>query len=240
MNHPFAGFFYFIDGLRLITQPGLKRFVLVPLFINLLLFLGLFFISKHFFAEFNHWFEHWLPSWLHWLSVILWMVFFIGFFLVVIFTFVTITNLITAPFNSFLAEKVEFYLTGNRIAPRTGMEIIKDIPRLIGRQLAIIGYYLPRALVLLLLFFVPIIQIMAALLWFLFNAWFMTLQHMDYPTDNHQIPLSVVHTKLREKRWASFGFGISVLIFTMIPILNCVSIPAAVAGAVKFWIEENK
>lgn len=240
MNHPIAGFTHFMDGLSLITKPGIKRFVIIPLMINLLLFIGLFFLSKHFFEQFNHWFEHFLPSWLQWLSVILWIAFFIGFFLVLIFTFVTITNIISAPFNSFLAEKVEFYLRGNTIASRTVMEIIKDVPRLIGRQLAIIGYYLPRALVLLLLFFIPIVQVVAALCWFLFNAWFMTLQYVDYPTDNHQIPLSAVHAKLKQKRWASLGFGVGVLVFTMIPILNFISVPAAVAGAVKFWIEENK
>lgn len=240
MNTPISGIDYFIEGFKLITKPGLKRFVVIPLSINIILFISLFFLLKHFVGEFDIWFAQHLPSWLRWLASVLWVLFFLSFILVFVYTFVTLANIISAPFNSLLAEKVELYLTGSIPEPRSLFDNIKDIPRILGRQLSILGYYLPRALCLLILFFVPIAQAFAAPLWFLFNAWFLALTYIDYPTDNHRIPMREVRAWLKERRWVSLGFGVSVLVATMIPVVNFFTIPAAVAAATKFWIEENK
>jgi CysZ protein len=239
MANPVIGMSYLIDGFALISKPGLRRFVIIPLMINILLFAGLFFLLRHFVVEFNLWFASHLPAWLHWLSAVLWILFFISFFIIIVYTFVTFANIISAPFNSFLAEKVELYLTGVIPEDRSLMDNIKDIPRIIGRQLAIIGYYLPRALLLLILFFIPVVQAVAAILSFLFHGWFMTLTYIDYPTDNHRVPMRDVRVWLHQRRWAALGFGVSVLVCSMIPVLNCFVIPAAVAGATKFWVEQN-
>lgn len=240
MNHLHHGVNYLIDGFKLITKSGLKRFVLVPLLINIFLFIGLFFFLKHWVSIFNSWFEHHLPAWLHWLSAILWLLFLISFLLIILYTFVTIANLILAPFNSFLAEKVEFYLTGKIAESRSLADNIKDIPRIVGRQMAILGFYLPKAILLLILFFIPLIQSIAPILWFLFNAWYLALTYIDYPTDNQRVLLRDVRLWLKQRPWLTFGFGMSVLITTMVPILNFFAIPAAVAGATKLWIDENK
>ena len=239
MNNPLLGLNYLIDGFVLITQPGLKRFVMIPLIINLILFMGLFFLLRYFVSEFNVWFAHHLPAWLHWLSTVIWFLFFISFFIIIIYTFVTLANLVSAPFNSFLAEKVELYLTGRVPEERSLLDNLKDIPRIMRRQLAILGYYLPRALLILILFFIPIVQAFAAILSFLFHAWFMTLTYLDYPSDNHRVPMQDVKTWMRQRRWLSLGFGVSVLVVSMIPIVNCFAIPAAVAGATKYWVTSN-
>jgi CysZ protein len=239
MNHPVSGVHYLITGFRLISQSGLRRYVAIPLCINMLLFIGLFFLIRHYMSEFNLWFTHFLPTWLHWLSTVLWLLFFISFFLIFIYTFVTVANLISAPFNSLLAEKVEFFLTG-RVPKQTSLfENINDVPRIVGRQLAILGYYLPRAIFLLVLFFIPLVQTIAPILWFLFNAWYMTLTYIDYPTDNHRIPLSDVRVWIKQRRFTSLGFGVSVLVATMVPVLNFFIVPAAVAAATQFWVEEQ-
>lgn len=239
MNNPITGVQYFINGFKLIAQPGLRRFVAIPLMINIILFTLLFLVLRHYMGEFNLWFEHFLPTWLHWLSGVLWLLFFVSFFLVIIFTFVTIANIVCAPFNTFLAEKVELYLTGKMPEPRTLIENIKDIPRILGRQLGIIGYYIPRALLILILFLIPVVHLIAVVLWFLFNAWVMTMTYIDYPTDNHRVPFKEVRDWMRQKRYVSLGFGISVMVASMIPILNFFTIPAAVAGATQFWIKES-
>jgi len=240
MNNLVLGAKYLFDGFGLITKPGLRRFVIIPLLINIGLFIGFFFLMRYFVIEFNAWFANHLPHWLQWLSFVLWALFFIGFFAIFIFTFVTVANLVSAPFNSFLAEKVELYLTGKIPEDRSLLDNIKDIPRILGRQLSIIGYYIPRALLILVLFFVPVIQAIAALLSFLFHAWVMTLTYVDYPTDNNRIPIREVRDHMQLRRWSSLGFGASILICSMIPIVNCFTIPAAVAGATKFWVEEGR
>jgi len=229
---------YFFNGFKLMWLPGIKRFVIIPLLLNTLLFIGLFLVAQHFVAEVNQWLLHLLPNWLKWLKTIVWLLFFVSFFLAVIYTYVTVANLISAPFNSLLAEKVIFHLTGKTTDNATLTSAIKDIPRICGRQLAIIGYYLPRAIGIGILFFIPIIQVAAAPLWFIFNAWFMALQYIDYPTDIQRTPISKVRTELKKKRWLNLNFGFYVLIASMIPILNLFVMPAAVAGATELWLKE--
>lgn len=234
-----SGASYIWHGFKLLSQPGIKRFVIIPLIINIVLFITLFLVSKHFFAEFSHWLANHLPHWLHWLSSLLWIFFFLGYFLLMLYTFVTLANLVAAPFNSLLAEKVQLYLTGNLHEQRL-IDTIRDIPRILGRQIAILGYYLPRAALLFVLFFIPVVQIIAAVLWFLFHAWFMALQYIDYPTDNNRVPLRIVRLQLKQQRGLSLGFGAAVLGVTMIPIVNFFAIPAAVAGATQLWLEKYK
>ena len=238
MKSRLNGIQYLINGFKLIQQPGLKRYALIPLLINMILFAGLFMYSRHVFGELSLWLLALLPAWLQWIGSILWVLFFIGFFFLMIYTFVTLANLIAAPFNSLLAEKVEYHLTGVERDNQTFLQAVQDTPRIVLRQLALLGYYLPRAAVLIILFFIPVVQLIAPILWFLFHAWLMTLQYVDYPTDNQRIAIKDVQMKLNKKRVLCYTFGSGVMILSMIPIVNFFVMPAAVAGATRMWIEE--
>ena len=239
MTEFFSGVRYFITGFELITKPGIKRYVVIPIIINIILFIGLFLVFRHYVSLFNVWVAAHIPTWLHWLSAILWLLFFMCFFLFFIAAFVAIANLIAAPFNSLLSEAVERYLTGKSLTDRGMLENMKDVPRIIGRQLAVLAYYVPRALILFVLFFIPIIQLISAALWFLFNAWFLTLTYLDYPTDNHRISFRETRRWLTQRRFAGLGLGVSALIASMIPLVNLVAMAAAVAGATQFWLERE-
>lgn len=237
---PLSGFQYLLAGYGLILQPGLRRFVVIPVVINFLFFLGLFFTLKHFIVEFDQWFLGHLPGWLQWLGGFIWLLFFISFAMFFLYAFAALANVVAAPFNSLLAEKVEFYLTGVVPPQQTVLENFKDIPRAIWRQVSIVLYFVPRALVILILFFIPVVNLAAAPLWFVFSAWFMAMQYIDFPTDNHKIPMPRVREWAGSNKWPTLGLGVSILFAMMIPGLNLVTMPAAVAAATKFWIEENR
>ena len=255
------GIYYFLHGFRLLLTPGIKRFVIIPLLLNLLVLVGLFWVASHYMAEANHWLLAFLPRWLHWLNALLWALFGIGFILFLTYTYVTLANLVAAPFNGLLSEKITLHLTTQAyqnvppspfalkpmvLSPKPLylvpglLATVKDTPRLLARQCAIIAYYLPRALGISVLYFIPLLQIVATPLWFLFNAGFMTLQYVDYPSDNQRVPLHQVREKLRSKRALSLSFGICVLLASMVPLLNLLAIPAAVAGATELWWQEYK
>lgn len=238
MNNFISGISYFIDGVRLVFQPGLRRFVILPCLINIILFFILFILLAHYINVFNLWFENHLPNWLQWMGIIVWLVFLGCFILIFLYTFILIANLIAAPFNGLLAEKVELFLTGNKLQNRSLSDTIKDVPRIIGRQLAILVFYLPYAVIIFIFFFVPVIQSIAMVAWFIFNAWFVALMYVDFPTDNHRVSIQEARIRMRRKMWSSLGFGVSVLVAMMIPIFNFIAIPAAVAGATKFWLKE--
>ena len=233
----FSGTHYLWQGFSLITKPKLRLFVVIPLLINFLLFFALIAVSIHYFHAFIAWIDHLLPSWLEWLNGLLWLLLAISLGLVMIFCFTTLANTIGAPFYSVLASKVELYLTNKPVAEDSWSDTIKDIPRTLKREWEKLMYFIPRAILCLILFFVPIIQIAASVIWFLFNAWILAIQYLDYPADNHKISFKAFLAILSKHRMPVLGFGVWITILSFIPIVNCFLLPAAVAGSTAMWID---
>ncbi|BCD84660.1 hypothetical protein PSm6_10670 [Pseudomonas solani] len=103
---------YLGEGLKLILSPGLRLFVLLPLTLNLVLFIALIGFAMQ---QFSGWVEAFmpsLPSWASFLEYLIWPLFVILVLLMVFFSFTMIANIIAAPFNGFLAEKVEVVVRG--------------------------------------------------------------------------------------------------------------------------------
>ena len=233
---------YFFEGFKLIQTKGLKRFVFIPLMVNLLLFaLALYFLFGQI-SDGIVWVVNLIPDWqwLSWLkqglAFIIWPIAVITILLVFGLIFGTLANWIAAPFNGLLAEKVERHLTGQSLGDSGLMDIVKDIPRTFGREFAKLGYYLPRAIGFLLLFF--LLPLIGQILWFLFSAWMMAIQYCDYPFDNHKIPFSRMRHALRQRQSQCYSFGITVSVFSLIPIVNFLVMPVAVCGATAMWVAE--
>jgi len=237
-----SGVSYFIQGFSLITVKGLKRFVFVPLMINLVLFASAFYFLFGEIAIGIQTVLSFIPDWLGWLKegliYVLWPIAVISVLLIFALIFGTLANWIAAPFNGLLAEKVEQHLTGQAIDSSGLGDIIKDLPRTLGREMTKLLYYIPRAIGFLILFF--ILPIFGQILWFLFNGWMMTVQYADYPFDNHKIPFHQMRQRLSERRSLSFSFGIITSIFALIPIVNFIVMPVAICGATAMWVNEYK
>jgi len=231
---------YLGEGLKLILRPGLRLFVLLPLTLNLLLFIALIGFAMR---EFSGWVDAFMPSlpdWASFLEYLIWPLFVALVVLLVFFSFTMIANIIAAPFNGFLAEKVEVVVRGqDDFPPFSWAELVAMVPRTVGRELRKLGYFLPRAAGLLILSFIPVVNLVSTPLWFVFGIWMMAVQYIDYPADNHKLGWNEMLAWLREKRWQSLGFGGSVYLALLIPFVNIVMMPAAVAGATLFWVREG-
>ncbi len=231
---------YLREGLTLILSPGLRLFVLLPLAINLLVFIGLIVVSLQ---QFNGWVEAFMPSlpnWLSFLEYLLWPLFVVLVLLMVFFTFNLVANIIAAPFNGFLAEKVEIVARGQDNFPAfSWRELLAMVPRTLNREMRKLGYFVPRSIALLILSFIPVLNIIAAPLWLLFGVWMMAVQYIDYPADNNKVSWPDMLAWLREKRWQSLGFGGITYLALLIPFVNLLMMPAAVAGATLFWVREG-
>lgn len=235
-----SGPHYLGEGLKLILSPGLRLFVLLPLTLNLVLFIALIGFAMQQFSGWVDAFMPSLPSWASFLEYLIWPLFVILVLLLVFFSFTMIANIIAAPFNGFLAEKVEVVVRGqDDFPPFSWAELTAMVPRTVGRELRKLGYFLPRAIGLLILSFIPGVNLVATPLWFLFGVWMMAVQYIDYPADNHKLGWNEMLAWLREKRWQSLGFGGSVYLALLIPFVNIVMMPAAVAGATLFWVREG-
>lgn len=234
----FTGAGYAFKGLGLITHPGLRRFVMIPLLINVLLFAGAVWYLASEFSELIDWALGELPKWLDVLRYVLWPLFAITISLTLFYTFTLVANIIAAPFNSLLAEKVEAHLTGQPLDQGDGGfgGIIKSIGPTVGSELRKLMYFLVRAIPLLLvLLFVPVI---GQIIWLLFSAWMLAVEYADYPMGNHQMLFPAQREKLAAKRLTSLGFGGVIMGMTMIPVVNFIAMPVAVCGATAMWVRE--
>ena len=61
---PVSGPGYLVEGMKLIIRPGLRRFVLIPLLINILVFSAAIWYGISRFDSFLVWMESRIPSWL--------------------------------------------------------------------------------------------------------------------------------------------------------------------------------
>ncbi len=230
---------YLREGFRLIWHPELRAYVLIPLLINSLFFGGLFVLTLHEIALGIRMAVDWLPDWLDWLSWLMWPLAVLLVLLIVMYTFSSFANLLAAPFNGLLAEKAEELLTGQAVNNKeTVWGALKQSPRTFVKELHKLGFQLRWLLPLLIISFIPVVNLVAPVLWFLFSAWMTAVEYCDYPMDNHRIAFVDVRRRLSARRWKSLGFGGLVTLGNMVPLLNLLLMPAAVCAATLFWVEQ--
>ena len=231
---------YLREGLKLVLSPGLRLFVLLPLAINLILFIALICFAVDQFSGWLNSLMSGMPSWLSFLDFLLWPLFVALLLLMVFFTFTMLANIIAAPFNGFLAEKVEVVVRGTDPFPAfSWAELVAMVPRTLKREVRKLSYFLPRTLGLLILSLIPGLNLIATQLWLLFGVWMMAVQYIDYPADNNKMSWQDMLAWLRAKRWQSLGFGGITYVALLIPFVNLLMMPAAVAGATLFWVRED-
>ncbi|MBF0175756.1 MAG: sulfate transporter CysZ [Magnetococcales bacterium] len=242
-DHPVTGFLYAQRGIRILTKPGLRRFVAVPLLVNCVVFgLGTWYIYQTYRSTIG-WLLDWIPSWLHWLEWVIAPMFVVSLVLVLFFAFTLVANLLGAPFNGLLADRVEQLLSEQATTvPQHGdvKRILKEmLPAILdelGKVLHVVKWMIP-------IFFItaiPGINLLAPLIWTLFTAWFLAVGYLDFPMSNNRLKGREIRERIREKRLTVMGFGVGVLFMSSIPVLNLLAMPAAVAGATALWVEHFK
>ncbi len=233
-----SGAGYLLQGIGLIARPGLRRFVIAPLLINVLVFSVGIAAGVAWFEGFVTWMHARVPGWLHWLDWVLWPLFVLLLLVLVFYAFALVANLIAAPFNSLLAEKVELFLTGRPLNQGGGTaQMLKDLVPTLFDELKKILYALLWAIPFLVLLFIPLV---GPVLWFLYTAWILALQYADYPMGNHGLRFREQRRRLRGRSSLSLGFGAATAGLSLVPVLNFIVMPSAVAGATALWVRELK
>ncbi|CAM3902752.1 sulfate transporter CysZ [Vreelandella rituensis] len=222
-----------LRGTRLVYSRGLRRYVFIPILVNLLVYVSmLHYVITHF----GGWLGGWMamvPAWLDWLSWLIWPLFVLSLVVVVFFTFTLVTHFIAAPFYGFLAAKVEIQATGRQ--PLDDRGLARTAVDAVGRELVKLGYILPRAVLLFIISWIPGLNLFAPLLWALFSAWVMAITYLDYPMDNNKVTFAEMRKRLNGRWWQSLSYGGLVTLITWLPLANLFLIPGAVAGAVLMW-----
>lgn len=223
------GFRYPFRGLRLLLHPRLRAFVWPPVLINTALFAGgLWWAGRSLYdliyAQITQ-----LPEWLSWLAWLIVPLLALAAVLIIFYCFTLVANIIGSPFNGFLAERVEDWAEPETQRPERPWWV--DVLYAPVGELRKLGYFIVRAIPLLILLIIPGLNIIFPLAWAAFGAWMLALQYLDYPLSNHGLLFPVQRRIVRKQPSLTLGFGCGVLVMTVVPGLNFLSMPSAVIGA---------
>ena len=223
-------------GFQLIRQPGIRAYAVMPLIINSVLFASLIWFGYEQFSPIVEMMMSKVPAILGFLRGIIWLIISTFTAIFVFFTFTPIANIVAAPFNALLSEKIETRLSGKSISSKSSF--IKMVRASVLSQLGKLVYILFWSAALLLISFIPLINFAAPFLWVIFGSWMLSLEYLDYPMGNHELDFNQEKQILAARKGLALGYGSSVMVLTSIPLLNFIVMPVAVAGATLLWVEQ--
>jgi CysZ protein len=229
------GIKYFVKGFSLCMNSSLRKFVLLPIIINILVTtIAMYFAFSGAYDLSDYLSNQLLPQWLSFLkwiiSAILWLIICI----VILYSFSSITLLIGSPLYSILAEKTEEILSGKPSQESSFIDIIKDIPHTIGLELLKFCYRIPLLLLNLIFLFVPIV---GPLIIALISSWGCAMDYTSYGFENNKISYKDTRQTLSENKILCTTFGFTVWLMMLVPIINFIIVPVAVCGGTALWFE---
>ncbi|MCC6547467.1 EI24 domain-containing protein [Candidatus Sumerlaeota bacterium] len=229
----------------LLARPRLLALALAPLLINLVVFVSVCTLLTNFFVI--PWFQghdQMTTSTERILDVV--MAFLVGTFLIasILVCAAAISFLLIiplgAPFCSIIAERIEAEMLATRPQLLASLGFWPSVRHSLFEALRRILFVLPLYVILFAIAWVPVIgTITAAVLGFLANAMFLSLDGFSYSLDCRMVPFQQKREFLKENRgtWLPFGVGLATLALIpcnifWLPILSCV-------GATRLYCEKR-
>ena len=214
----------FIAGAHLALGPQYRRFIVWPALLSLLIVVAGIVLTFGYIGSFSAY----LRDLGIWPGIIDWLIqplIYLFGILINVYLFSFLAVIIGAPWYSVLNERVD--PPPSQRTTRWYKEIFPSLQR----ELIKLRYTLPRLLCLLLLGFIPFVNLIAPLLWLGYGGWLMAVQFCDFSFENRGRPFNETVDRLRIHRTTCMGFGALVTLGMSIPLFNFIIAPIAVAGA---------
>ena len=234
------GFRYFFKGLRILATKGLRRYIVLPVLINILIMgSGLWFGFGMAVDWTSSLTANYLPEWMQWLTYVVDPIIFICFLVIIFYTFTLFALTLGAPFYSILSEKVQtIYYNNEPFSSKMSVnETLKDIPHLVFLELRKLMYRIPFMIASLIMMFIPFIGQIGAII---LTSWCNAIDYTSYGYENNRYSLRVSRKNLTDNKLLCISFGCTVWAALLIPFFNLIMIPVAVAGGTMLWYEKLK
>ena len=231
-NNPIYAMQCFLTGFKLLAKKELRKFLWIPLLINLCLYTAALAIAYFYLVGIVATF---IPNWLQWLSWLLIPLFFACFFVVMFFTFTILANLLASPFYTQLAEKTLLLLykedesEDKSSAPPVTVEV--KWTTMMKGELRRISYLIKWMIPLVILSFIPVINLIAPVMWAIFAAWGMALEFLAYPLENKGLVFPEQKKLISSVRFGSLTLGGITMGGLAVPVFNLLVSPTAVIAA---------
>ncbi len=226
-NNPIYVIQSLFNGIKLLGHKELRKFLWIPILINLFLYTSAFLIAYLYMLDLI---TELIPAWLQWLSWLLIPLFFISCFTIMFFSFTILANIIAAPFYSKLAEKTLYLITKPEHQAALN---IPEIPwsKSMASEFNRIIYLLKWIIPLVILSIIPGINILAPIAWLIFGSWGVSLEFLTYPLENQGLVFSEQKKLIKSVRFGALTIGGLTMLGLTLPGLNIFLSPAAVIAA---------
>jgi len=231
---------FILQGLKIALSKECRLYILLPVLVNLLLLSSLGYLLFVNLADLLTPIISVIPEFLMFLAYILYVLISAGIVFIGCYIFSTIATIIASPFYGLLADKAEMILNNTKSNDAGFAEIIKDIPRILLREMRKQMFFIPMVVLCLIISVIPVVNIISPVCWFLLTSWMGCLQFSDYTYDNHKIAFSSMHRDLKDNKLATLCFGAVIAISLSVPVLNILIPPAAVCAGTKYYLELQK
>ena len=224
------GFSFTYSAAQLICRRDMFKWVMAPLFVSTtILVSGLLVIGCFLYAQL----EQYLSIWPNYLRNIIWWFLICTLSSTLSFLLFAISNLLAAPFNSQLSAAVEHKLGSGNKNSSSDMGMFENVIvgiNSIGFEIKKLGCFLKLGLPLLICSLIPGPNFLAPIAWLLFGSWMLSLEYIDYPLSNNGRDFPAVRDYAAQERGLTLGFGFSLTILTLLPIVNILAMPIGVAA----------
>ena len=217
----------FIGSFDRAFSPPTRNYILLPALVSLAIVSGGLVFALAYVQDAINYLTT-ISWWPDWLSAIVEPLLYILGVLIGAWLFGFIAAIVGSPFYGELSNSV--LPNSEAVMPKWWQTLLPTL----RREWTKLKYLLPRLLGLLLLGFVPVINVIAPALWLLYGGWLMAVQFCDYPFENRSRSFTETLDRLRTHRLACMGLGAGITLGMSIPLLNFVVAPVAVVAGSRF------
>jgi len=235
------GFSYPLRAIKFFRRkPGLLKYLAIPFFINLLVFVTTAYFGLDLFQGML---ESYAPSTEVWYGILLyylvWTVVLLLTTVVVFFSFTVIGNLIASPFNELLSEQTEELVHGTRNEESFSLRRFwKESRYAILVEIKKMAVFVSCMVVLFGLNFIPGIgSLIYAVLTPLFTLFFLVIEYMAFVLMRKQLSFTEQRRYIFKHPILMLGYACGVFCMLAIPFIQFFCIPLAVVGATLLWCD---
>ncbi len=233
----FSGAICPIRAFSLLFKPNIMPYVACPLVLSILI---LSFGSHALSSLIDTGLEMLLANWPNWIrTFISWIItavvsIWVSFFLV------ALINIVCCPLNCLLSSSVLRRLRHTADSKTKAFSLLSEIINSLGAfnaELKKVIHYLKYAFIILLCSFLPLINVVTPVLWIAFGGWMLLIEYLDYPFADDDVVFPACLEQITDRKALCIGFGTSITIIALIPVLNWFTTTIGVIGATILYAE---
>lgn len=236
------GFTYPFRSLKFFfSHKVLIKYSIAPMLINLFIYGSIFILTYS-------WLMGSLEKWLgienteagFWLRFLHTALLIIGFLLTLFVCYLLFTilgNIVTAPFNEEISQRVEEIVTGRK---EHEMGFWEDAYISIKGEVQKLLFYFSILFFIFLLNLVPVIgSVVSTVLGFIFSCFYNALDFLDYPMTRKKMRFRDKLKITRKGKLVTYGFGVTAFLMMFLPVVNVFMKPILVAAGTSLFYEKG-